>query len=147
MDPKLDTQKIQKALVDYINTDGATWSELEKIANVYNLGKISRGETVPTVTTWLKLHHAAPHVIPEPAYLTGGEDGKRKSVVLSQGGSGNIQAVAERDAAQQSCGPCTEYGADMQALMELTRALRSPLQIKQMIKELEREKGELEGGY
>lgn len=142
MSADIDAKKLQKALLSYIDTDGATWTELERSAGVYNLGKISRGESIPTITTWWKIHNAAPDIIPAPSLLV--EDGQGRNIAVTrQSGSGNIQAGRNVSGVQACCDmdKFKNMNPDLPELVELIWELRSPYQIKQMIADLKAEKG------
>jgi hypothetical protein len=73
MEITLNTDILVKALQQYQRDNGrGSLAELHRITGVHNIGRIARGETKPTLDTWLQLYLSAREDIPPPTTVTGG---------------------------------------------------------------------------
>lgn len=73
MEITLNTDILVEALQQYQRDNGrGSLAELHRVSGVHNIGRIARGETTPTLDTWLQLYLSARDYIPPPTTVTGG---------------------------------------------------------------------------
>lgn len=60
---------LQRALEQIKSVHGIPWSEVTQKSKIHNIGRIARGEIVPTEESWEAIHLAFPEEIPEVQYL------------------------------------------------------------------------------
>lgn len=73
MELNLNVDILVEALQQYQRDHGrGALAELHKISGIHNIGRIARGETTPTLDTWLQLYLSAREDVPPPTTVTGG---------------------------------------------------------------------------
>lgn len=72
MELQLNTDILIEALSRYQRENGrGSLAELHRISGVHNIGRIARGQTSPTLETWLQMYLSDRELIPPPTTVSG----------------------------------------------------------------------------
>jgi len=127
---ELDVSLLISKLNDLVEIYGVNCNQITSESGVYNIAKIIKGKTAPTLQSWAKLHEAFPRAIPEPQYVDG------KKIYISADNQSRIDSanLSGRDMHIENNNPLS---VDEQFLINLLREKdQSKKHLRKYIQEL-----------